>query len=334
MHQGLSIGVVVPCFNEALQVTNVISTMPEYVDKIIVVDDTSKDNTWDVVTEISNTNSKVVAIRHEKNSGVGAAIETGYKSAIEVECDLIVVMAGDGQMNPNDLASLIKPVAEGKAEYAKANRLTLEHTWDEIPLVRKFGNFVLSFLTRFATGYWRIGDSQTGYTVATNGLVRKIVRSPLYPRYGVPNDILIRCAIAGARVVDVPTLAVYNVGEQSKLKPSKVALPILGILTRGFFKRMWVKNFVLEANPIPLAYFSGLLGLLSTIIWTTRILVFDLEFTTSRLSMLILLLFCSLIMLILGVLLDVLFTPFNGIIHERPVSTQTDPRYNLGKDLH
>lgn len=313
---GQSLGVVVPCYNETTQIVGVVNSMPGYVDKIILVDDKSTDDTLQIMNQLMKENPKVIVSSHDVNRGVGASIETGYRKALDVECDLIAVMAGDGQMNPDDLSKLTMPVAEGIADYAKANRLTLDFNWKDIPLIRKVGNFILSFLTRFASGYWKIGDSQTGYTVATSRLIAEIVRTPLYPRYGVPNDILIRCAISNARVVDVPTPPVYNVGEQSKLRPSKVAIPIFGILVRGFFKRMWVKYFVLQANPIPFAYISGISGLVAGFFWFIRLIANDTQVTTARLAVLLLLLFCSSIMLVLGVLLDVLFMPKNGTLRD------------------
>ena len=160
--------------------------------------------------------------RHE-NGGVGAAIESGYIRALELDADIACVMAGDGQMDPADLHRIVHPVATGRADYAKANRLTLEYSWQSIPRTRLIGNMLLSFLTRFATGYWTVGDAQTGYTAGVSPLIAQFVKRGIYPRYGVPNDLLISCALFGARVVDIPTEPRYDVGEQSKLRPSRMA---------------------------------------------------------------------------------------------------------------
>ena len=257
MYKGQKIAVVVPAYKEESQIEMVIDTMPSFVDEIIIVDDASPDKTVEVVRACMTINPRVSLVAREKNGGVGAAIESGYQAFIDGKNDVAVVMAGDGQMNPDDLTRILDPVVEDEADYSKANRLTLDYSWDDIPRIRLFGNMVLSLLNRFATGYWSIGDAQTGYTAANRRLVNAFVKRGLYPRYGVPNDLLITCALVSAVVVDVPTAPVYNVGEQSKLSPRKVMFPILGILIRGFFKRMVIRYLILEANPVPLAYLAG-----------------------------------------------------------------------------
>jgi hypothetical protein len=226
---------------------------------------------------------------------VGAAIESGYQAFLDGSHDVAVVMAGDGQMSPSDLPAILDPVVDGEADYSKANRLTLDYSWDDIPRIRLFGNMVLSLLTRLATGYWTIGDAQTGYTAANRRLVKAFVKRGMYPRYGVPNDLLVTCALVSAVVVDVPTAPVYNVGEQSKLRPRKVMLPILGILIRGFFKRMVIRYLILEANPVPLAYLAGFISLGSTA-QATEVTAASILFVGGS------------ILLLLAIVLDVLFS--------------------------
>lgn len=310
MYRGQRISVVVPAYNEETQISRVVRTMPSYVDEIVIVDDVSKDRTIDVVRAEMAIDNRVRLVCHEENGGVGAAIESGYRQFLEGSCDVAVVMAGDGQMDPVDLPRILDPVVLNEADYSKANRLTLEYSWESIPKVRLFGNMVLSFLTRLATGYWTLGDAQTGYTAANRRLVQAFVRRGLYPRYGVPNDLLITCALVGAVVVDVPTAPVYNVGEQSKLRPRKVMLPILGILVRGFFKRMTVRYLLLEASPVPLAYAAGILSFILGFFWSLAVFVDALGSTAqaTEVTAASLLLVGGSILLVLAVVLDVLFS--------------------------
>ncbi|MGD9702359.1 MAG: glycosyltransferase family 2 protein [Acidimicrobiia bacterium] len=312
MYQDRSIAVVVPAYREERQIATVIDTMPRWVDHVIVVDDCSPapDRTTQIVSERAQNDARVDLVARKKNGGVGAAIESGYARALELDADVICVMAGDGQMDPDDLHRIVHPVACGRTDYAKANRLTLMYHWDDIPRTRLFGNMVLSFLTRFATGYWTIGDAQTGFTAASKELTTQFVRRGMYPRYGVPNDLLVTCALSGARVEDVPTKPRYAVGEESKLRPRKVALPIAFLLFKGFWKRMFVRFVVLEANPVPLAYIAGLLSFLLGSIWSIYLVVraFTDAATPAEVVAASMLFVGGAIMLVLAVVLDVLFS--------------------------
>jgi glycosyltransferase involved in cell wall biosynthesis len=306
------VAVVVPAYKEESQIAKVIDTMPDFVDHIIVVDDCSPapDRTSEIVRECSAADARVSLIRRETNGGVGAAIETGYRRSVELDSDIVCVMAGDGQMDPDDLIRIVHPVALNRADYAKANRLTLQHSWDAIPRTRLVGNMVLSFLTRFATGYWTIGDAQTGFTAASRQLVTQFVRRGMYPRYGVPNDLLVTCALVGARVVDVPTPPRYAVGEQSKLRPRKVALPIAILLIKGFLKRMFVRYFIVEANPVPIAYLAGFVSFILGAFWSTYLVIrtFPDEVTATEVVASSMLFIGGAILLVLALVLDVLFS--------------------------
>ena len=166
MYQNQTVGVVVPCHNEQLLITRVIDTMPDFVDRIYIVDDVSSDTTVQVVKEhIARTGTtRVQLIEHAVNQGVGGAIVSGYKAAAADEIAIMVVMAGDAQMDPDDLPAIVQPIADGRADYTKGNRLVSGEAWEQIPRVRYIGNVILSLMTKVASGYWHIFDSQTGYT--------------------------------------------------------------------------------------------------------------------------------------------------------------------------
>jgi glycosyltransferase involved in cell wall biosynthesis len=258
MYRGHFIGVVVPAHNEETQIARVIDTMPDCVDRIVIVDDCSKDRTSETVSKyLEAPSSRIVLIRHEVNQGVGGAIATGYKWCRDNEVSIAVVMAGDGQMDPKDLPTLLDPLVDGRADYSKGNRLVTGEAFRKIPKIRFFGNMMLSLLTKIASGYWHVADSQTGYT-AINALGLKLVNwDKMYKRYGQPNDVLVKLNIAGLSVIDVPIEPVYNVGEKSGIKVRKVVFTIGWLLVRLFFWRMKEKYLIRSFHPLLFFYLFG-----------------------------------------------------------------------------
>lgn len=258
MYEGKTVGVVVPCHNEQDLIGGVVATMPPFVDRIIVVDDVSSDRTAEVVEALVAADpTRVRLIRHEKNGGVGAAIVTGYKAAVEEEIALTAVMAGDAQMDPEDLEGLVRPVALGECDYAKGNRLFSGDAWRIIPRHRYLGNSALSLMTKIASGYWHVADSQTGYTVASLKALRTIDLDSLYPRYGFPNDILVQLNVFSFRVHDIPVKPVYGVGERSGIRLWKVIPTLSWLLFRRFWWRMMQKYVIHDTHPLVLFYLMG-----------------------------------------------------------------------------
>jgi len=238
MFRGRAVAVVIPACNEADKIGATIRSVPAFVDHVIVVDDGSRDATAEIARGESCAESvRVQVIVHERNRGVGAAITTGYARALELDAEAIAVMAGDGQMDPADLPRLLAPVVDGQADYAKGNRFAWPGGWRAMPPVRLLGGGALSLLTRLASGYWHVGDSQCGYTAASRRALHAIGHD-LFPRYGYPNDLLARLGAARARVVDVPVRPVYGPNWRSGLRPARVALPIAWLLLRGFVRRV------------------------------------------------------------------------------------------------
>ncbi len=258
MYQGKTISVVVPSFNEAHQIGKVITTMPDYVDFIVIIDDCSQDGMDKVVAGYQEKNKKIVLIRHEVNQGVGGAISTGYKWSRDNDVDVAVVMAGDGQMDPKDLPAILDPVVKGEADYSKANRLLSPGAVKEIPTIRMIGNSVLSLLTKIASGYWHVSDSQTGYTAINKEALAVIDWDNMYKRFGQPNDLLVRLNINNFRVKDVITRPVYNVGERSKLKIRKAVFTISWLLLKLFFYRMKEKYILRDFHPLVFFYILGM----------------------------------------------------------------------------
>lgn len=257
MYKDHSVAVVVPAHNEETQIGKVIETMPEYVDHIVIVDDQSPDRTSEVVKEYQADYPKVVLIRHEVNQGVGGAIATGYKWARDNDIDVAVVMAGDGQMRPDALPDIMDPVVDGEADYTKGNRLFTGEAYKKIPKIRYFGNSVLSLLTKIASGYWHIADSQSGYAAINKHALHTINWDEMYKRYGQPNDLLVRLNLSNFRVRDVPNEPVYDVGEKSGIKVRTVMFTISWLIIKLFFWRIHQKYVIRDFHPLVFFYALG-----------------------------------------------------------------------------
>lgn len=274
MYRNQKVAVVVPAYNEETQIARVIQTMPDSVDMIVIVNDCSRDRTSEVVREqMALHGNRVTLLEHAVNQGVGGAIATGYKWARDNDYDVAVVMAGDGQMDPSDLPAVLDPVADDTADYTKGNRLVTGDAYRKIPKIRFFGNSALSLLTKIASGYWRVADSQTGYTAINRDGLHAIDWDNMYKRYGQPNDLLVKLNVAGMRVVDVPIEPVYNVGEKSGIKVRKVVFTIGSLLVRLFFWRLKEKYIIRNFHPLVFFYAFGFFGLILSAVLFVRLIL-------------------------------------------------------------
>jgi glycosyltransferase involved in cell wall biosynthesis len=229
---GASVLVVVPARDEAPRIARVLTSMPREVDHVVVVDDASTDET----AAIAARHAEV--LRHASSRGVGAAITTGYRRALELlpsPRDAIVVMAGDGQMDPADLPAVVRPIAEGRADYVKGDRFQSLDVTRVMPRGRYVGGQVFSWLTSRALGM-RISDSQCGYTGISRAACAAIDLDGLWPGYGYPNDLLGQLVQRRLRVAEVPVRPVYA-DEVSRLKLRHLA-PIAALVARAYARRL------------------------------------------------------------------------------------------------
>jgi glycosyltransferase involved in cell wall biosynthesis len=257
MLEGRSVAVVVPARDEEALIGETIRGIPEFVDRVYVVDDASRDGTAAAARAAGE--GRVVVISHDRNEGVGGAIVTGYRRAVADGVDVACVMAGDNQMDPADLERIALPVARGEVDYTKANRLVSGEAWRTIPRMRYLGNAVLSFLTKIASGYWHVADSQSGYTAASREILEQLDLERIYRGYGFPNDMLVHLNVWNARVRDVTARPVYGVGETSGIRYRRVVPRISWLLIKGFFWRMREKYVIRDFHPLVLFYALGFL---------------------------------------------------------------------------
>jgi glycosyltransferase involved in cell wall biosynthesis len=258
MLDGKRVAVVVPAYDEEALISTTLTGIPPFVDRIYVVDDGSRDATALRARELGDDRVEVIA--HDRNRGVGAAILTGYRRAHEEGVDVVCVMAGDNQMDPADLESLVAPVARDELDYAKANRLVTGEAWQLIPRTRYLGNAVLSMLTKIASGYWHVADSQSGYTALAKRTLDVLDLDRVYTGYGFPNDLLVHLNVVNARVRDFPSRPIYGVGERSGIRYHQVVPRISWLLVKGFFWRLREKYVIRDFHPLVFFYAFGFLA--------------------------------------------------------------------------
>jgi glycosyltransferase involved in cell wall biosynthesis len=257
MLEGKRVAVVVPAHDEEGLIAATLQGIPGFVDRIYVIDDKSNDATAERARAVDDP--RVEVITHDRNRGVGAAIVTGYKRALAERMDATAVMAGDNQMDPDELELLTTPVVRDELDYAKANRLFTGSAWKLIPRNRYIGNAILSLFTKVASGYWHVADSQAGYTVISLRVLQLLDLDRIYTSYGFPNDMLVHLNVWSARVRDFPSRPIYGVGERSGIKIRRVVPRISWLLWKGFFWRMREKYVIRDFHPLVFFYFLGFL---------------------------------------------------------------------------
>jgi dolichol-phosphate mannosyltransferase len=255
----LSVGVVVPAYNEAAHISDVIASIPRWVSRIYVVDDASTDGTSDAARAAGDP--RVTVISHDENRGVGGAMITGYKAGVADGQDILVKLDADGQMDCEEMEHLVEPLAAGKADYAKGNRFYAVNRNRAMPGLRRFGSAGLSFLTKLSSGYWHVFDSQCGFTAVRTGFLGLIDLDRVATDYFFENDMLIWLNTVNARVVDVPTSTRYG-DEVSQVRIHRVAFSFPPRLIGGWWLRVWRKYLVMDFGAIGALGSSGTLLIL------------------------------------------------------------------------
>lgn len=241
MYQNNVIGVIVRAHNEQECIASVIKSIPSYVDKVYVINDASTDRTQEIIRELSKQDSRIISVNRYKQGGPGAAAISGYEKALEDRNDIVVMMDGDGQMDAGLIHNFLDPLVLGAADYTKGNRLSNPANKAGMPVLRAFGNSLLTYFTRVASGYWQISDPQNGYTAITKKMIGEINLNSVNRGFAYENDMLIKLNVIGARVIDIPHPAVYR-NRKSHIRYHKFAFNTSWILLKGFFWRIWMKS--------------------------------------------------------------------------------------------
>ncbi len=266
--ENLSIAIVIPCYRVKKAIIDLIESISPDISQIIVVDDGCPEGTGKFVE--SNSQDKRITVLHNgQNLGVGGAVKTGYRFALDANADIIVKLDGDGQMDPSLIPSLIQPLKDGRADYTKGNRFFNIENIKNMPKLRIFGNLVLSFFAKFSTGYWRIFDPNNGFTAITSSTLRQLDFEKIDNRYFFESDMLFRLNLARAVVVDVPMEAKYG-SEISNLSVKRAASEFPIKHSRNFFKRVaytyYLRDFTLASLELPIGLGLTLFGMTSGLI--------------------------------------------------------------------
>lgn len=252
LYKGKSVAVVVPAFNEGRLAGETLDTVPRYVDRIYAVDDNSTDETLMIMLDRAAQDTRIAVIKHNVNRGVGASIVSGYKVALQDGIDVVAVMAGDCQMDPKHLPRLLDPIVENEAWYVKGNRLFNRELRSGMSSWRYFGNVVLTYLNKIASGYWDVVDPQNGYTAIKADALRVMDLDSLYPRYAFENDMLVKLNVHSIPVLNVPIPAKYG-EEKSKISYVSFIVRTSAFFVRALCWRIWHKHIAKEG-----ATFDGL----------------------------------------------------------------------------
>lgn len=249
------IAVVIPSYKVANHIKEVVSSLPSFVDHIIVVDDACPQHSGGIVKELGF--QKVMVVEHECNMGVGGAVLTGYQEALRLQCDVMVKVDGDGQMDPAYVEAMIRPIVEKKADYTKGNRFTDFNALKNMPRIRLFGNSLLSFMVKLSSGYWNVMDPTNGFTAIDSESARRLEFPKIAKRYFFESDMLIHLNIMNRVVKDVPIPARYG-EEKSSLSITKVLFSFPQKLLGGLGKRIFMKYFIYDFNMASVYLLFGL----------------------------------------------------------------------------
>ena len=242
-----------PAYNEEKLIGEALSTMPSFVDKIIVINDKSTDKTKSIIQKFLSKDSRIILIDHNKNEGLGKSLIDGYLKSLKLKMDITAIMAGDAQMDPKDLSKVVSPIIKKKADYVKGNRLFARGISQIMPKYRFLGNSLLTLLSKFATGYWHLIDPQCGYTAISKNALKSIDIQKMTKRYGYNAHILNMLNLSNYKVQDVEVKSIYGKAK-SGIKLRTYIPKISFLLLKLYLRRIFHKYLVREFHPLVLFY--------------------------------------------------------------------------------
>lgn len=271
LNNSISIALIIPCYKGGLRTLDVIRKAKSFVTEIILIDDCCPFNTGDLVLDFFKRDKSVHVIFNKRNLGVGMSTKIGFEHASD--CNIIVKVDADGQMDPSLIPSLIKPLIYGKAEAAKGNRFTSVDHIVSMPMIRIVGNLALSFLNKISTGYWELFDPTNGFIAITNTALTRIRLEKVDNRYFFESDFLFQCALARITFSQLPMKSIYD-GEISSLRPITEIRNFAAKHLVNFFKRLIYQYFILDFNAGSLELLGGLISFLLSCLLLIKILIF------------------------------------------------------------
>jgi len=271
------VAIIVPAYNVERDIQSVLHGLPSYIKHIIVVDDASPDSSADLAAAAAKKNKRIILIRHTENQGVGGAMVTGFRKALELGAEIVIKLDGDGQMDPAYIPALITPLIEGKADYVKGNRFRDFSSLQQMPFLRRVGNLGLSFLTKAATGYWNIFDPTNGFFAIRAEILAQLPLDKIDRRYYFETSMLANLYLLGALVMDVPIPARYR-NETSNLSIRRVLFEFPFKLFITLLRRIILKYYIYDFSMmslylmtgIPLLLFGAIFGSIKWVSYASR----------------------------------------------------------------
>ncbi len=272
-----AIATVIPAYRVERDIESVLQNLPAYIKLIIVVDDASPDSTSDLVAAAAKKDGRITLICHAENQGVGGAMISGFRKALELGAQIVIKLDGDGQMDPAHIPALITPLIQGKADYVKGNRFRDSQSLQQMPFIRRLGNLGLSFLAKAATGYWGIFDPTNGFFAIRAELLTQLPLERIDKRYFFETSMLANLYLLGALVMDTPIPARYG-NETSHLSIRRALFEFPSKLFVTFLRRVLLKYYILDFSMmslylivgIPLLLFGGIFGGIKWIEYASR----------------------------------------------------------------
>ncbi len=239
------IAAVIPCYRVEREIQTVLQGIPKYIEHIIVVDDASPDSTSRIARASAKKDKRITVIRHETNQGVGGAMVTGFRKALDLGARIVVKVDGDGQMDSTRMSELIAPLVHGQADYAKGNRFRDFVSLQQMPLIRRVGNMGLAFLSKVATGYWNLFDPTNGFVAVRSEVLAQLPLGRIDKSYYFETSMLANLYLLGAVVKDVPMPARYR-SEVSNMLLHRILFQFPFKLLGTFVRRLLLKNYIYD----------------------------------------------------------------------------------------
>jgi glycosyltransferase involved in cell wall biosynthesis len=252
-----SIAVVVPCYKVEKQIQKVVCEIPDYITSIILVNDASPDKTGEILELLAKENSKIIVLHHSKNQGVGGSMISGFQEAVKQNCEVVIKIDGDGQMDISYFDKMLKAIFEGKYNFAKGNRFFDQKMIRKMPAIRRIGNIGMGFLIKMASGYWNIFDPTNGFFCVHTSVLKRIDFERLSKRFFFESSLLIELYYTGAKIKDIAMPAIYA-EEKSNLSVWKTLLTFPPKLFKAFLRRIWLRYFIYDFNIGSLYLFFGI----------------------------------------------------------------------------
>jgi glycosyltransferase involved in cell wall biosynthesis len=263
MYRDRKISLVIPAYNEEKLIGPTLDSVPEYFDKVYVVDDVSTDNMAQVVRDRALKDPRIELIQHTENAGPGQGIITGYLRSSQDGFDIAVVCGGDHQMPLHESPNLMDPIIDEGVAYCKGNRfMNNGNAFSIMPYTRFWGNTLLSLMTKVASGNYDVFDVVDGFVAISKEAIDRVDWNKAWKGYGYPMDFVIRISSAGLNIKDVARTAIYLPGErQSQIKGVNYMVKVTPMIFRAFIDRLVYQHVFADFHPLVLLYAFGMFSL-------------------------------------------------------------------------